>query len=459
MIGIGGTGMAALAGMLKSAGYRVGGSDAHVYPPMSDILKQQGVDYADGYHAANIDRDIDLVVIGNAVSKSNPEVQSVLERGLPYHSFPQALSNIFLRDRVSIVIAGTHGKTTTSALTAWVLDQAGLDPGFLIGGCVKNFNGNSRSGKGKYFVVEGDEYDTAFFDKGPKFLHYRPSHVILTSIEFDHADIFSDLEQIKQAFASLVRIIPSEGILVSVHGDPHIEEVLSLAGCTVETYGIDSEAVWRAEIRELSSKGVCFRVFHHSKQIGEFISPMLGRHNILNALSVIGLATYLGVPAEKIRSALESFKGVSRRQEVLGTFKGITVIDDFAHHPTAIRETLSALRLQYPDRRLWTVFEPRSATSRRRVFQDDLPRAFQAADHVVIAGLFSPETIPEEQRLDPQRVVAELVTHGKQALYIPTVDEILDELLNQLEKGDVVCIMSSGAFGDLHGKLVKALEG
>ena len=459
LIAIGGTGMAALAGMLKSAGFRVSGSDSHVYPPMSDVLKQQGIGYSEGYRPENLDDDVDWVVIGNAVSKTNPEVQAVLERELPYQSFPQALSNIFLKNHHSVVIAGTHGKTTISALTAWVLDQAGLDPGFLIGGWAKNFEGNSRIGKGKYFIVEGDEYDTAFFDKGPKFLHYRPSRVILTGIEFDHADIFADIRQIKQAFSSLIQKVPYDGLLIALHGDSNVKEVASIAECPVETYGIASQAAWRAEPLDLTSTGVSFRVHYRARPIGEFRSPLPGRHNLLNALSVIALATHLGVSQEKISSALSTFKGVNRRLELLGIVGGVTVIDDFAHHPTAIRETIDALRMQHPGKRLWVVFEPRSATSRRNVFQEELSAAFRKADHVIIADLFSPEKISADQRLDPEKVVADLNSYGIQSYFIPSVDGIIQRLIGDLSEGDIVCIMSSGRFDNIHARLLDELRG
>jgi UDP-N-acetylmuramate: L-alanyl-gamma-D-glutamyl-meso-diaminopimelate ligase len=459
LIAIGGTGMAALAGLLKSAGYQVTGSDSGpIYPPMSEVLVQQGIAYAQGYRPENVGRDADLVVIGNAVSKTNPEVEEVLRRGLPYRSFPQALAEFFLKDRVPIVIAGTHGKTTTSALMAWVLDQAGLDPGFLIGGWAVNFSGNSRRGTGKYFVVEGDEYDTAFFDKGPKFLHYRPQAAILTSLEFDHADIYTDLDHLKKAFAAFVRLVPKEGLLVAAHGDPHIKDATAGASCRIETYGLSDSASWRIKAPEFSGTGVVFRVAYEGDVLGEFQSPLPGRHNLENALAVIALASRLGIPIEKIRAALASFQGVRRRQEVIGTVNGVTVIDDFAHHPTAIRETLYALRLRYPGSRLWAIFEPRSATSRRRVFQEEFPKAFHGADRVIIADLFAPDKIPQDQRLDPRRVVRDLVADGVQALFGPTPEEIIKTMGPELQEGDVVCIMSSGGFGGLHEKLLSVLR-
>jgi UDP-N-acetylmuramate: L-alanyl-gamma-D-glutamyl-meso-diaminopimelate ligase len=459
LIALGGSGMAGLASMLKSAGYHVSGSDAHVYPPMSHVLEREGIPYKEGFRPENLDRNTDLVIIGNTVSKTNPEVQETLRRNLDYMSLPQALEAFFLCNRFPVVIAGTHGKTTTAALAAWVLDQAGLDPGFLIGGWANNFSGNSRVGSGKYFVVEGDEYDTAFFDKGPKFLHYRPQAAILTSIEFDHADIYSDLAQVKKAFSSFVKQIPTTGLLIAAEGNSHIRDVITDASCRMETYGIHSNSVWRVTEPIFSDQRVRFRVFHGSQDMGEFLSRLSGRHNLLNALAVIALAAAQGIPLDVIRSAVASFQGVRRRQEVLGIVKGVMVIDDFAHHPTAIYETLLALRMQYPEKRLWAVFEPRSATSRRRVFQEHFPKAFREADRVVISDLYSPDKIPADQRLDPRQVVADLVADGIQAVFCATVDHVLKYLTHELRSGDVVCVMSSGDFGGLHTRLLSALSG
>ncbi len=459
LIAICGTGMAALARMLKAAGYRVTGSDANVYPPMSTMLERQGIPCRIGFRPENIEPDTDLVVIGNAVSKTNPEVLAVLDRGVPYRSFPQALAEFFLKDRVPIVVAGTHGKTTTSALAAWVLDCAGLDPGFLIGGWVKNFDANSRPGSGRYFVVEGDEYDTAFFDKGPKFLHYRPHAAILTSIEFDHGDIYNSLDEIKAAFRKFVRLIPSDGILLAVDGDPHVAEVAREASCNVLTYGLSPSARWRAEEVAVDAAIVSFRATNGRNDLGIFRSPLIGRHNLVNAIGVIGLASTLGLSPDVIKKGIESFQGVKRRQEIVGEKKGVIVMDDFAHHPTAIRETLAGLRLRYPQHRIWAVFEPRSATSRRNIFQKEFPQAFDSADRIVIAGLFAPEKLAAGQRLDPKQVVEDLLSIGKEAAFIPTVDEIVRTLAPQLRSGDLVCVMSSGGFDGIHEKLLKALAG
>ncbi|HTN43278.1 MAG TPA: UDP-N-acetylmuramate:L-alanyl-gamma-D-glutamyl-meso-diaminopimelate ligase [Nitrospiria bacterium] len=458
LIAICGTGMAALARMLKAAGYRVTGSDANVYPPMSTLLEREGIPCRVGFRPENIEPDTNLVIIGNAVSKTNPEVQSVLDRGVPYRSFPQALAEFFLTDRTPIVIAGTHGKTTTAALMAWVLESAGLDPGFLIGGWVINFGANSRPGTGRYFVVEGDEYDTAFFDKGPKFLHYRPHAAILTSIEFDHGDIYNDLDEIKSAFRKFVRLIPSDGILFAVDGDPNVRAVIRDASCPRSTYGLNPTAGWCAEDVRFDSDGVSFRVKNGRRDLGPFRSPMVGRHNLVNALAVIGLASTLGLSSESIQKGIESFQGVKRRQEVLGEVAGVIVMDDFAHHPTAIRETLAGLRLRYPRRRIWAVFEPRSATSRRNVFQKEFPPSFDPADLIVIADIFASEKLPAGLRLDPKQVAEDLRGLGKEAEFIPTTEEIVRTISPRLKSGDLVCLMSSGGFDGIHGKLLKALE-
>ena len=459
LIAICGTGMAALARMLKSAGYRVTGSDANVYPPMSTMLERQEILYQVGFRPENIEPDTDLVVIGNAVSKTNPEVLAVLERGIPYRSFPQALAEFFLKDRIPIVVAGTHGKTTTSAMMSWVLECAGLDPGFLIGGWVKNFDANSRPGTGRYFVVEGDEYDTAFFDKGPKFLHYQPHDVILTSIEFDHGDIYNSLDEIKAVFRAFVRLIPSDGILFAADDEPNVRDVIRDLSYPVFLYGLDSSSRWHAERVRFDSEGVSFHVVDGARDLGPFRSPMVGRHNLMNALGVIGLASTLGLSVNAIKKGIESFQGVKRRQEVVGEMKGVIVMDDFAHHPTAIRETLAGLRLRYPHHRIWAVFEPRSATSRRAIFQKEFSQAFDSADQIVIADLFAPEKLAAEQRLDPKRVVEDLQSLGKDAAFIPTADEIVRTLARQLRSGDLVCVMSSGGFDGIHGKLLKALSG
>jgi UDP-N-acetylmuramate: L-alanyl-gamma-D-glutamyl-meso-diaminopimelate ligase len=450
--------MAALAGLLKKAGHAVTGSDTQIYPPMSTLLQEAGIPCKIGYDPAHIEPSTDLVIIGNAVGKTNPEVVATLERGLPTLSMPAALGEFFLKGKQSLVVAGTHGKTTTSSLLAWVLTSAGRDPGMMIGGWVKNFNSNHRLGEGDYFVVEGDEYDTAFFDKGPKFLHYQPRHAILTSIEFDHGDIYPDLAAIKQAFRKFVALLPAEGLLVAAAGDPAIGEVVKGAGCRIETYGIDEEADWQAEQIEMTGDLLSFDVFYRRKKMGTIRSPLVGRHNLKNSLAVIALAHRIGVPWEKIADGVLRFEGVKRRQEIVGEVRAILIIDDFAHHPTAIAETLAALRLRYPSRRLWAVFEPRSATSRRNVFQKEFVTALAAADRIILADLFAPEKIPAEQRLHPEQIISDLAALGKSALFLSTPDQIVSELVKSLQPGDVVCVMSSGGFGGIHQKLISRLN-
>jgi len=458
LIAIGGTGMSALAGLLKAMGYSVTGSDGELYPPVSSLLARLGIAWSTGYRPENIAPDIDLVVVGNAVSKSNVEVLAAQGRGLRMVSFPQALHDIFLKDKQPIVVVGTHGKTTTTALLAWVLESAGLQPGVMIGGWAKNFNGNHQLGKGRFFVIEGDEYDTAFFDKGPKFLHYRPAMAILTSIEFDHGDIYPDLNAIKQAFSAFVRLLPNDGRLVKVHGDPRIQEVTAGLACPQETYGLSSAADWWADHLMPQPELLTFVVHHQKEVIGQVKSPLLGRHNVLNTLAVIAMASRLGLLWDRIKSGIESFQGVKRRQEIIGERRGIVVMDDFAHHPTAIHETLSAIRLHYPDRRIWAVFEPRSATCRQKIFQTEFAQAFGPADWTVIADLFAKEKVPEENRLDPARLVQDLELKGKRGEFIPTADEIVEQVGPRLQSGDLVCILSSGGFGGLHQKLLKYLE-
>ena len=454
LIAICGTGMAALAGLLKGAGYRVSGSDTNIYPPMSVLLENAGISVLPGYCGANITSDIDLVIVGNAVSKANEEVQAVLAAGLEYTSFPEALCRFFLEGRKSLVVTGTHGKTTTTALLSWVLYASGRKPGFMVGGWLKNFDTNHRVPTGDYFVTEGDEYDSAFFDKGPKFLHYRPDVSILTGIEFDHADIFTDLDQIKDAFRKYVGLIRPEGVILVKHADANIQDVLGEAVCQVETYGYLDGADWQIGDYRFEGGLGCFSLSHLGKKQGDFQLAMIGRHNVENAAAVAALCLGLGLTADEINSAFKSFQGIKRRQEVVGVKKGVTVLDDFAHHPTAIRLTLEAVKEAYPGQRVWAVFEPRSATSRRKVFEQDFPDSFLVADKVVIAGLFAPDKISQEDRLDPEQVVARLIEKGTDACYIQEVDDIVSFMAENLKSGDVVLVMSSGGFGGIHQKIL-----
>ena len=372
LIAICGTGMAALAGLLKKAGYSVTGSDTNIYPPMSILLNDAGIEIFPGYKKENIFKDIDLVIIGNAVSKTNEEVQAVIEAGIPYTSFPAALSQFFLEGKKSLVVTGTHGKTTTTSLLSWVLESSNRKPGFMVGGWLKNFDTNYQVSQGEYFVTEGDEYDSAFFDKGPKFLHYRPDASILTSIEFDHADIFNDLEQIKQVFRDYVGLIKPNSVMLVKSDDNNIREVIKSASCNIETYGYDEAAEWRIESYRFEKGFGHFSLSFKNRHRGDFELAMMGRHNVENAAAVAGLCFNLGLTKDEINEGFRTFKGVKRRQEIVGEKKGITVIDDFAHHPTAIDLTIDAVKKAYLGQKVWAVFEPRSATSRRKIFEDCL---------------------------------------------------------------------------------------
>ena len=449
--------MAALAGLLRGAGYRVSGSDTNIYPPMSVLLENAGIPVLPGYRKENITGDIDLVIVGNAVSKTNEEVQSVLEAGLDYMSFPEALSHFFLDSRKSLVVTGTHGKTTTASLLSWVLHDSGRKPGFMVGGWLKNFDSNHLVPEGDYFVTEGDEYDSAFFDKGPKFLHYRPDVSILTSIEFDHADIFKDLDQIKDAFRKYVSLIRPEGVILVKRADANIQDVLGEAVCRIETYGYLDGADWRIGDYQFEGGYGSFSLFYQGEKKGDFQLAMIGRHNVENAAAVAALCLGLGLTVKEINSAFKSFQGIKRRQEVVGVKKGVTVLDDFAHHPTAIRLTLEAVKEAYPGQRVWAVFEPRTATSRRKVFEQDFPDSFLGADRVVFAGLFAPEKIREKDRLDPERVVTLIRQKGGNANFIPEVDDIVGFMAENVENRDVVLVMSSGGFGGIHQKILDRL--
>ncbi len=464
MIAICGTGMAALAGMLKKAGHHITGSDQSIYPPMSTLLAQNKITCKQGYAPEHIDAQTDRVIIGNAVSKDNPEVIETLKRKLPYLSMASAIESYFLEDKKALVVAGTHGKTTTSALLASILVSAEKKPTALIGGWVKNFNSNHFLGDGSFFVIEGDEYDTAFFDKGPKFLHYRPQNAILTSIEFDHADIFKDLSAILQAFQQFVRLIPPSGILLAEAGSSEIDQVVKGIPCRIERYGTELDDVpqsdlcdWQARAVKQDVAFILFEVWYQQSCLGRMKSPLIGRHNLKNTLAVIALCHHLGLSWPEIQKGLLDFKGIKRRQEIVGTVNDIIVMDDFAHHPTAIAETLAALRLRYPTRRLWAIFEPRSATSRRNIFQEAFTQAFRNADHTLLAAPFATEKIPLEERLNPEKIITELRAFGKTAEFIPSSERILDTLHQQIRPGDLICIMSSGGFDGLHRKLLDRL--
>ena len=458
LMGVCGTAMGSLAGMLKENGYRITGSDQAVYPPMSTFLANLGISVQEGYGPENLQPRPDLVIVGNVITQINPEAQELMRLGLPFLSLPQALAQLFLKDKMSLVITGTHGKTTTSSVLTSILDQAGLSPSFMIGGILRGYERNYQIGSGPYFVFEGDEYDTAFFDKGPKFLHYQPRYAVLTSIEFDHADIYADIEAIQQAFARFLAIIPQDGLLAAYGPDLRIKEILSHASCPVETYGLEAEWDWHLEELTSTERGSRYKVFHRGEYVYTFDSPLAGKHNALNFLSLLPMLTRIGLSMEVVAKGLAGFQGVHRRQEVRGVQAGVTVIDDFAHHPTAVRETIQAIKAQYAGQRLMTVFEPRTNTSRRKVFQKDYVAAFEGADRILIREAPGLEKIPEEERFSSAQLVDDLKTSGLKADYSPDTDEIVQILNKELREGDVVLIMSNGGFDNIHERVLKMLE-
>ena len=459
LIGICGTAMATLAALLKSRGHDVRGSDQSVYPPMSEFLVEQGIHALSGYAAGHITGDIDLVVVGNAISRGNPELEAVLERKIRYCSLPEAVREHFLWGARSIVLAGTHGKTTTTALTSWLLTRGNLDPSMLVGGIALNFGdtGSSyRVGGGRDFVIEGDEYDSAFFDKTAKFLKYLPDVAVIGNIEFDHADIYPDLDAVRLAFRRLVNLVPRNGLLLLGADSAHAQALAGVAVSPVETFGLASDATWQADEIDHRDGRTRFVVCRKGEPFGRFDSPLLGVHNVRNALAAIAVGSFVGLGPSELAEGLETFKGIRRRLETVGVASGVTILDDFAHHPTAVQETLSALRAGYPGRRVWAVFEPRSASSCRRVFQDDFARAFGAADEVIVAAVFR-STLPEAERLDTGQLVEDLQARGQRARHIPEIDDIIRTIVEQHRPGDVVVLMSNGGFGGIHRKLLMAL--
>jgi UDP-N-acetylmuramate: L-alanyl-gamma-D-glutamyl-meso-diaminopimelate ligase len=459
LIAVCGVGMASLAGLLKAQGYGVTGSDQNVYPPMSTYLAQLGIDVQIGFDAQHLANRPGLAIIGNAVSRGNSEAEAVLDGSIPYLSFPQALGKFLIGTRQSIVVAGTHGKTTTTALAAWVLKCAGLHPGFFVGGVPLNFGSGWDPGEGDQVVLEGDEYDSAFFDKGPKFLHYRPHSVILTSVEFDHADIYRDLDHLTQAFLRLARLIPSGGLLVACYDYPAVREVAKAGSCRVVSYGDDDSCDWtvrnvRADARR-SYFDPCFR----KNSEGTVELGAIGRHNVKNALAVYVLARELGIDRSKLLEGFASFSGVKRRQEFKGEKRGVLVIDDFAHHPTAVTETIIAVKDAFAGRRVWAVFEPRSNTSRRNIFEREFARALSLADRVVLAGIHQPEKIPEQERLSVERVVEAInqSVGDERAVLINGGDKIAAHVAAKAVKGDIILVMSNGGFDGVQDKILAGL--
>lgn len=457
LIAVCGTAMGALACMLKELGYSVTGSDSSVYPPMSTYLNDRGIRISNGFDGDHLSHRPDLVVVGNAVTKDNPEAVRLRELNLNYCSLPQALNRFAARGKKSVVVTGTHGKTTTSALLSWILTRAGLDPSFMVGGILNNFQSNYRLGKGDYMVFEGDEYDTAFFDKGPKFLHFTPFVAILTSVEFDHADIFRDLDHVKEAFGRFTTAVPAAGTLIAKDGDRNIADLIPTCLCRVERYGSGPDGFWRAGKVEVDLPWTRFTVYKKGVRFGEFRTRMMGRHNLSNILSAIGAAHRLDIPPSTIGMALETFEGVKRRQEIRGVRKGVTVIDDFAHHPTAVRETLQAVKPYFPAGRLIAVFEPRTNTSMRNLFQEIYPDSFDAADLICIRKPPLLSKIPAGERFSSERLVSDLIKGGKTAHFFEETDGIVWFLARSARPGDAILVMSNGGFDNIHEKLLESL--
>jgi UDP-N-acetylmuramate: L-alanyl-gamma-D-glutamyl-meso-diaminopimelate ligase len=453
-----GTAMGSLAGLLKARGHDVTGSDQDVYPPMSDQLAALGISIRSPYAAENVPAGADLVVLGNALSRGNPEVEVVLDRKQRLSSMPELLADQFLRDRTTLAVCGTHGKTTTTSMLSFLMTRAGLDPSFLIGGVPVDEGRSWRLGGGEHFVVEGDEYDSAFFDKRPKFVHYRPDLAVLGNVEFDHADIYPDLAAVKLAFQRLLQVIPRRGLLVTGIDSPLAAELARSAFCRVATFGFDEQAQWRAVDAGPSAPGWSFRLVREGRDQGEFKVRLPGEHNVRNALAALAAASAAGVDLEAARAALGAFQGVKRRLEVRGVVGGVSVYDDFAHHPTAVRETLKAMRRAVGEGRLVAVFEPRSYTSRTRVFQDDFAHALGAADLAVVAAAHLPAKVPGDQRVSEKDLVNAIGGSGGQGRFVETVDDIVALLAAELRSGDHVVVLSNGGFGGIHEKLLAALS-
>jgi UDP-N-acetylmuramate: L-alanyl-gamma-D-glutamyl-meso-diaminopimelate ligase len=455
--------MASIAGLLQQQGHRITGSDNAAYPPMSDMLRELGIPVLEPYAESNLDPVPDLVVIGNALSRGNPEVERVLDQRIPFASMAALVRDEFLKGRESLVIAGTHGKTTTTSMLAWIYQVAArenpaLEPSFLIGGVAENFGSSFQLRPTRTFIIEGDEYDTAFFDKGPKFLHYFPDALILTHVEFDHADIYADLDAVKIAFRRLVNLVPRRGVIVAYDGSESVTECVSRAFCRVERYGFKAESDWRIQNLRLERGVMHWEVWRTGAKWADLEMGLAGEHNALNATAAAALAASQGISKESIQTALAEFKSVKRRLEVRAEIGGVTIIDDFAHHPTAIRETLRALRAVYPQARLWAVLEPRSNTLRRKVLEGELVDSLRQADRVVLAGVYQQQRIAEDERLHPEDVVRALNDAGTPATLCPDVESILDEIVPKLQAGDVVAILSNGGFDGIYEKLPSRLE-
>jgi UDP-N-acetylmuramate: L-alanyl-gamma-D-glutamyl-meso-diaminopimelate ligase len=452
-IGLCGTAMASAAAAMQEKGFHVTGSDQNVYPPMSTFLAERKIAVMSGYAEANLASRPDLVVIGNAISRGNPEAEVVLEQKLRYCSLPELLKDYFIRGKRSLVVAGTHGKTTTASLLTWVFEHSGLNPSFLIGGIPNNLGQGARFADSPWFIIEGDEYDTAFFDKRSKFVHYLPEVAIINNLEFDHADIFENLAAVQTAFSRLIRLVPRNGLLLANGDEAQLKPLLNVTFCPVKRFGLGPQNDLLATALQLDSESSEFNLGAARFRIG-----LVGELNVRNALAVAACAQHCGLTDPQIQSAFDTFTGIKRRMEIRGVGGGVTVVDDFGHHPTAIRETLRALRLKFPRRRLWAIFEPRSNTTRRKVFQAELAEALALADATVVAEVARLDQLPAAERLDPARLMRDLQGQGKPAAYLPTPEAIVDYLAPLVQPDDVVCVFSNGGFGGIHGKLLDRFD-
>lgn len=451
-VGICGTAMASVAAALKERGFAITGSDQGIYPPMSTFLEERGIE-ARPFDEANLAHKPDLVVIGNAISRGNPEAEYALEHKLAYCALPELLKHQFLRGKRSLVVCGTHGKTTTASLLAWLLEHNGLNPSFLIGGIPNNLGQGARFTDSEWCVLEGDEYDTAFFDKRSKFVHYLPEAVVINNLEFDHADIFGSLAEIQTSFQRLINIIPRNGLLLANGDEPNLLPLTGVGHCPVRHFGLGNDCDAQADQLLFSESGSTFRLGS-----AQFRIPMIGELNVRNALAALLMARYAGLSDEQIQAGFDTFEGIRRRMEIRGEVNGVTVIDDFAHHPTAIRETLKALSRRFPERRVWAIFEPRSNTTRRNHFQIELAEALRLAKRVVVAEVARLEQVPPEERLNPAQLMADIRAAGVETDYLPTADEIVAHVVPQAQPGDILCVLSNGGFDNIHQKLIDALE-
>jgi UDP-N-acetylmuramate: L-alanyl-gamma-D-glutamyl-meso-diaminopimelate ligase len=452
-IGVGGTAMASVAGAMKDKGFEVTGSDQNVYPPMSTFLAAKQIAVMNGYSESNLNHRPDLVVVGNAISRGNPEAEVVLDRKLRYCSLPELLKEYFIRGKRSIIVSGTHGKTTTTSLLTWVFEHNGLNPSYLIGGIPNNFGQGARFTDSEWFIIEGDEYDTAFFDKRSKFIHYLPEVAIINNLEFDHADIFDNLASIQKTFSHFIRLVPRNGQLFGNGDDPNLAELLNVTHCPVKRFGLGEANAVRAFNLKFGPTASEFEI-----PSAKFHIDLVGELNVRNALAVIAAAKHCGLKNSQIQNAFSTFKGIKRRMEIRGISGGVTVVDDFGHHPTAIRETLRALRLKFAGQKVWAVFEPRSNTTRRNVFQQELALSFQDADAVVVAQVAKLEQLKAEERLNPEQLMKDIQSLGKPVAYLADVDAIVEHVGKNAQGGDVVCVFSNGGFGGIHGKLLERLK-